>query len=366
MAKKKATKKVVRKAAVKKLVKKDKKEIVRKTAVRAVQSKKISVKTLVKHQPLKSTREGFGEALVELGKSNKNVVVLCGDLTESVKAEEFAQQHPERFFQCGVAEANMVGMAAGLALEGKIPFVTSFGSFVPNRCLDHIRQSVCYNQANAKVASTHCGLITGEDGATHQPLEDIAIMRALPGMTVLVPADFNEAKKATLAAARVHGPVYIRLARPGTEMITLERSEFKLGKLSVLREGKDLAIIGCGPILEQAMRAAKELEKRKIKVKVINCHTLKPIDAEGLVAVARETGAVLTVEDHQVYGGLGGAVAEVLGQSKVAVPLEILGIRNAFGESGKPWELLKKHGLDSLSIAAAAEKLLKRKGELLS
>lgn len=361
MAKKKVTKKVVRKAAVKKLIKK---EVVRKIAAKSVPMKRPVTKLLVKHQTLKSTRDGFGEALIELGKVNKNIVVLCADLTESVRATEFAKQYPERFFQCGVAEANMVGMAAGLALEGKIPFVTSFGSFVPNRCLDHIRQSVCYNQANVKFVSTHCGLITGEDGATHQPLEDIAIMRALPGMTVLVPADFNEAKKATLAAARVHGPVYIRLTRPGTEMITSERSEFKLGKLSVLGEGKDLTIIGCGPILEQVMLAAKELEKKKIKVKVVNCHTLKPIDAEGLAAAARETGAVLTVEDHQVYGGLGGAVAEVLGQ-RISVPLEILGVKNSFGESGKPLELLRKHGLDAISIAAAAEKLLKRKQGLL-
>lgn len=361
MVKKKVTKKAVRKEIVKKPIKK---ETVRKHLVKTASIKKSSPPQMIKHPILKSTREGFGEALVELGKINKNVVALCGDLTESVRATEFAKQHPERFFQCGVAEANMVGMAAGLALEGKIPFVTSFGSFVPNRCLDHIRQSVCYNQVNVKFASTHCGLITGEDGATHQPLEDIAIMRALPGMTILVPADFNEAKKAALAAARVHGPVYIRLTRPGTEMLTSERSEFKLGKLSVLKEGKDLAIISCGPILEQVMLAAKELEKKKIKVKVVNCHTLKPIDAEGLVMAACETGAVLTVEDHQVYGGLGGAVAEVLGQ-RVSVPLEILGVKNSFGESGKPLELLKKHGLDYISITAAAEKLLKRKQGLL-
>ncbi len=361
MAKKKAIKKAVRKVIVKKPIKK---ETTRKLVAKIVPIKKPLIKQVMKHPALKSTREGFGEAISDLGIANKNVVVLCADLTESVRVNDFAKHHPARFFQCGVAEANMVGMAAGLALEGKIPFVTSFGSFVPNRCLDHIRQSVCYNQTNVKFASTHCGLITGEDGATHQPLEDIAIMRALPGMTVLVPADFNEAKKATLAAARVHGPVYIRLTRPGTEMITSERSEFKLGKLSVLREGKDLAIIGCGPILEQVMLAAKELEKKKIKVKVVNCHTLKPIDVEGLVAMARETGAVLTVEDHQVYGGLGGAVAEVLRQ-RISVPLEILGVKNSFGESGKPLELLKKHGLDFISIAAAAEKLLKRKQGLL-
>ena len=361
MTKKKITKKVVKKAVVKKPAKK---ETLRKPTAKTISIKKPAVKLLTKHQILKSTREGFGEAILELGKANKNVVVLCADLTESVRASEFAKIYPERFFQCGVAEANMTGMAAGLALEGKIPFVTSFGSFVPNRCLDHIRQSVCYNQANVKFASTHCGMITGEDGATHQPLEDIAIMRALPGMTVLAPADFNEAKKATLAAARVHGPVYIRLTRPGTEAITSERNKFRLGKLSVLKEGKDLAIIGCGPILEQVLLAAKELEKKKIKVKIVNCHTLKPIDAEGLVAVAKETGAVLTVEDHQVYGGLGGAVAEVLGQ-RIFVPLDILGVKNSFGESGKPLELLKKHGLDSISIAAAAEKLLKRKQGLL-
>ncbi len=361
MAKKKVTKKAVRKRIVKKLIKK---ETVRKPAAKIVPIKRPMIKQLVKYPSSKSTREGFGEAISDLGIANKNVVVLCADLTESVRVNDFAKQHQARFFQCGVAEANMVGMAAGLALEGKIPFVTSFGSFVPNRCLDHIRQSVCYNQANVKFASTHCGLITGEDGATHQPLEDIAIMRALPGMTVIVPADFNEAKKATMAAVRVHGPVYIRLTRPGTEMITSERSEFKLGKLSVLREGKDLTIVGCGPILEQVMLAAKELEKKKIKVKVVNCHTLKPIDAEGLVVIARETGAVLTIEDHQVYGGLGGAVAEVLGQ-RIPVPLEILGVKNSFGESGKPLELLKKHGLDYISIAAAAEKLLKRKQGLL-
>lgn len=295
---------------------------------------------------MKSTRDGFGEAILELAKTNKNIVALTADLTESVRLDEFEKQFPKRFFQCGVAEANMVGLAAGLALEGKIPFASTFGAFLPNRCLDHIRQSVCYNNANVKLVATHCGLITGPDGATHQALEDIAIMRALPNTTVIVPGDFQEAKQAVLASAKINGPVYIRLTRPKTE--DFSKGKFQVGKGSILKSGKDLTIIGCSPVLYQALLAAQELQG-KIDVEVINLSTIKPIDRNLIIKTAKKTKKIITLEDHQINGGLGSAVAEVLSEH-YPVKIKRLGVNNSFGESGTPEELLRKHGLDAQSI----------------
>ncbi|MCK4589872.1 MAG: transketolase family protein [Nanoarchaeota archaeon] len=301
---------------------------------------------------MKSTRDGFGEAIVELAKKNKNIVALTADLTPSVRLAEFEKKFPKRFFQCGVAEANMVGMATGLALEGKIPFASTFGVFMPNRCLDHIRQSICYNNANVKLVATHCGLITGPDGATHQALEDIAIMRALPNTIVIVPCDFKEAKQAVKAAAQIKGPVYIRLTRPKSEIIS--KGKFQLGKGIVLKPGQDISIIGCGPILHEALLAA-DILKKKYSIEVINLHTIKPIDKNLIIKTAKKTKRIITLEDHQINGGLGSAVAEVLSEN---YPTKItrLGVNNSFGESGKPEELLRKHGLDHQAIIREVKK----------
>lgn len=290
---------------------------------------------------MKSTREGYGEAIVELAKKNKNIVALSADLTESVRLSEFEKKFPDRFFQCGVAEANMVGMAAGLALEGRIPFVSSFAVFVPNRCLDHIRQSVCYTNANVKIVSTHAGLITGPDGATHQALEDIAIMRVLPNIAVIVPCDYDQAKKAIAAVVKHKGPVYVRLTRPKTE--ELPKQPFRIGKANVLRKGKNIAIIACGPVVYEALEAGK-----KANATVINCHTIKPLDKATILKYAKKSKKIVTVEDHQIHGGLGGAVAELLGENH-PVKLKRIGA-DGFGESGSEEELKKKFGLTVSNI----------------
>ncbi|MBD3303977.1 transketolase family protein [Candidatus Woesearchaeota archaeon] len=290
---------------------------------------------------MKSTRDGYGEMIVELAKKNKSIVALSADLTPSVRLENFKKKFPERFFQCGVAEANMIGMAAGLALDGKIPFVSSFAVFVPNRCLDHIRQSVCYTDANVKIVSTHAGVITGPDGATHQALEDIAVMRALPNMKVVVPCDFDQAKKAVKAITKTKGPVYVRLTRPKTP--GLPKQSFKIGKANVLRKGKDVTIIACGPIVYEALEAGK-----KVNATVINCHTLDPIDKATIVKYAKKSKKIVTIEDHQIRGGLGGAIAELLGENH-PVKLKRIGA-DGFGESGSPEELKKKFGLTVSNI----------------
>lgn len=286
---------------------------------------------------LKSTREGFGEGIVEVGRENPNVVVLTADLKESMRVEEFEKVFPERFFECGVAEQNMMGVAAGMALAGKIPFVTSFAVFSPTRAMDQLRVSICYPKLNVKIIGGHAGLITGEDGASHQALEDIAMMRVLPYMTVVVPADYLEAKKAVRECLKINGPVYIRLTRPKTAVF--EDFDFKIGKANIIKEGKGVTVISCGPILSNVIKACEGID-----AEIINCHTIKPIDVETIVASAKKTGKVVTVEEHQIYGGLGGAVAEVLSQY-CPVPLKIIGINDTFGESGKPEELLEKYGL---------------------
>lgn len=285
---------------------------------------------------MKSTRDGYGEVIVELAKKNKNIVALSADLIPSVRLDAFEKKFPKRFFQCGVAEANMIGMAVGLALEGKIPFVSSFAVFVPNRCLDHIRQSVCYTKANVKIVSTHAGVITGPDGATHQALEDIAIMRALPDMMVIVPCDYDQTKKAIKAVTKIKAPVYVRLTRPKTP--ELPKQSFKIGKANVLRKGKNITIIACGPVLHEALEAGK-----KVNATVINCHTIKPLDKKTILQYAKKSKKVVTVEDHQIRGGLGGAIAEFLGETH-PVKLKRIGA-DGFGESGTPEQLKKKFGL---------------------
>jgi len=307
---------------------------------------------------LKNLRTALAEALLELGKKNKNVVALTADLGESSKSLEFGKKYPDRYFDVGVAEANMVGIAAGLALEGKIPFVTTYAVFCPGRSLDQVRQSVCYNQANVKICSSHAGLSVGPDGATHQALEDIAIMRTLPNMTVIVPCDYHETKKAVLAAAKIKGPVYIRYGRTDLPIITETSDKFEIGKASVLKNGNDATIIACGPMVYQALLAAQELEKKGIKVRVINLATIKPIDKNVIIKAAQETGKILTIEDHQVAGGMGSAVAEVLAQN-YPIKMKIMGMPDSFGQSGQPDELYNFYGLNSESIVKEIIKLIK-------
>ncbi len=306
------------------------------------------------------TRDGYGQALVELGEKNKDVVVLTADLAESTRAEEFGKKFPERFIECGVAEQNMMGIAAGLALSGKIPYVSSYAVFSPGRSWDQLRVSVCYTQANVKVAGAHTGISVGPDGATHQALEDIAITRVLPNLVVVVPCDVYEARKTTLAAAEHKGPFYFRFVREKTPVITTAETPFKVGEILTLRDGDDVSVVAAGPLLYQALLAAEQLATEGISARVINNHTIKPIDKLGLAKAAKETGAVVTVEEHQITGGLGGAVAEVLSES-YPVPIERVGMPDTFGESGAPGELLEKYGMSVGAINKAVKSAIKRK-----
>jgi len=295
-----------------------------------------------------STRDGFGEALVELGKENLNVVVLSADLSESTRVKDFAEKFPERFVECGVAEQNMMGIAVGLALSGKIPLATSYGVFSPGRNWGQLRVSVCYSRANVKIVSSHAGLLTGKDGATHQALEDIALTRTLPNLVVLSPADFWEAKQAIIAAVSYIGPVYLRLTRDKTAVFTREETGFKIGKAEVLRMGRDLTLIGTGPVVYEALMAARKLED-KARIEVINLSTIKPLDKMTILASAEKTGKVVTVEDHQVFGGMGSAVAELLAE-ELPVPVVKIGVPDVFGESGEGRELWEKYGLTAEGI----------------
>lgn len=309
------------------------------------------------------TRNGYGEGLLELGERNENVVVLTGDLVESTRAIDFAKKYPDRFFECGVAEQNMTGIAAGLAAAGKIPFISSYAVFSPGRAWDQVRVSVCYSNLNVKIAGAHTGVSVGPDGATHQALEDIAIMRVLPNMAVVVPCDAIETRKATIAAESNAGPVYFRFAREKTPVITTAETAFEIGKAEVFFEaGKDVAILACGPLVYQSLIAARELEAEGIKVTVVNNHTIKPMDKETITRVARECGAVVTVEEHQVMGGMGSAVAEVLVKN-YPVPVEMIGMQDSFGESGQPEELLEKYGMSVESIKEAVTNVMMRKAE---
>lgn len=307
------------------------------------------------------TRNGYGEGLVEAGEKNENVVVLCADLTESTRSAYFQEKFPERFVEMGVAEQNMASVAAGLAAAGKIPYISSYAMFSPGRNWEQLRTTVCYNEQNVKIGGAHTGVSVGHDGATHQALEDIALMRAIPNVTVLVPCDQHEARKATVAAAEIDGPVYIRFARAKTPVFTTGKTPFAVGKAYVYREGDDVALIACGPLLYEAVLAVKELEKDGINARVINNATVKPLDEKTLGAAAAECGAAVTVEEHQVMGGMGSAVAEFFARTR-PVPMEFVGVQTRFGESGSPDELLDAFGLRAEHIAEAAKKVIKRKG----
>ncbi|MFH1145707.1 MAG: transketolase family protein [bacterium] len=303
---------------------------------------------------MKPTRDGYGEGLVLAGDKDKNVVVLCCDLTESTRAESFAKKYPERFVECGVAEQNMAGVAAGLALSGKVSFINSYAVFSPGRNWDQLRISVCYSKANVKIAGCHAGISIGADGATHQALEDIVLMRVLPSMTVIVPCDALEARKATLAAAEMEGPCYIRLGREKTPVITTDDSPFQIGKAQVYREGSDVTVVACGAMVYESLVAAEQLSKEGIEVEIINCSTIKPLDVSTLYKSVMKTGRAVTVEEHQIIGGLGGAVAEAL-SVKGGFPMRMVGMKDSFGESGKPEELLTKYGMKAQDIIKAVK-----------
>lgn len=309
----------------------------------------------------KETRAGFGDGVYEIGKENDQVVVLTADLAGSMKIGSFIKDFPERFIQVGIAEANMIGIAAGMTIGGKIPYTTTFANFSTGRVYDQIRQSVAYSNKNVKICASHAGLTLGEDGATHQILEDIGLMKMLPGMTVIVPCDYNQTKAATKAIASYEGPVYLRFGRPKWANFTKEDgSDFIIGKAQQLSEGKDISIFACGHMVWKAIEAGKILEEKGISVEVINIHTIKPIDTEAIVQSIKKTKCAVTVEEHNIIGGLGDSIAQVAA-THFPIPIEYIGTKDTFGESGKPLELLKKYGLDTPFIVAAAEKVIGRK-----
>lgn len=308
----------------------------------------------------KDTRSGFGEGLAELGRTNPDVVALCADLTGSLKMDEFKKENPERFFQVGIAEANMMGMAAGMTIGGKIPFTGTFANFSTGRVYDQIRQSIAYSQKNVKIAASHAGLTLGEDGATHQILEDIGMMRMLPNMTVIVPADFNQTKQATIASAAHNGPVYLRFGRPVMPVFVKPDAEFVIGKADVLTEGTDVTIIACGHMVWKSIQALKTLTEKGISVELINMHTIKPLDVDAILKSVAKTRCVVTAEEHMRNGGLGDAVAQVLAQHD-PLPQEFVAVNDKFGESGTPMELMTKYGIDTADVIAAVEKVLARK-----
>jgi len=313
--------------------------------------------TDIKQVPI---RNGYGEGLMLLGKENPDVIVLCCDLTESTRSQEFANTYPERFVEVGVAEQNLAGLGAGMAHEGKIPFITSYATFSPGRNWDQIRVSICYSGNNVKIIGSHAGISVGPDGATHQAMEDIAITRVLPRMTVLVPCDAIEARKVTLASAKMNGPVYIRLAREKTPQFTTDDTPFEIGKAFVFREGKDCTIAAAGPQVYYALQAAEQLAKENIACEVINLVSVKPLDEATLIASVKKTGCIVTAEEHQITGGVGSAVAESLSRN-YPVPQEFVGMPDHFGESGEQSELIAKWGMDSKAIVAAVKKVVKRK-----
>jgi transketolase len=309
----------------------------------------------------KETRAGFGEGIHELAKQNSEVVVLTADLAGSFKLGPFIKEFPDRFIEVGIAEANMIGIAAGLTIGGKIPYTTTFANFSTGRVYDQIRQSVAYSDKNVKICASHAGLTLGEDGATHQILEDIGLMKMLPGMTVVVPCDFNQTKAATKAIADYQGPVYLRFGRPKWPNFTKEDgSDFVIGKAQKLSDGKDISIFACGHLVWKAIEAGKLLEAEGISVEVINLHTIKPLDVDAIVASISKTGCAVTAEEHNVIGGMGDAVAQVAAKH-CPVPIEYIGTQDTFGESGTPNQLLAKYGLDTPNIVSAAKKVLGRK-----
>ncbi len=306
------------------------------------------------------TRNGYGEGVVEAGRADENIVVLCCDLTESTRNADFKKAFPNRFIEVGIAEQNMAGIGAGLAFSGKVPFISSYATFNPGRNWDQIRVSICYSMANVKIMGAHSGISVGPDGATHQAMEDIAITRCLPNLYVIVPCDFWETKKAAIEIAKIKDPVYMRFGREKVPVVTTEKTPFEIGRADTYREGSDVAVIACGSLLYEALIAAEKLSKEGIDLRVINCHTIKPIDEKAIIKAAEETGAIVTAEEHQVHGGMGSAVAEVVAKHS-PVPIEYVAMMDRFGESGDPNELMHYFGLDSKGIISAVKKVLKRK-----
>lgn len=308
----------------------------------------------------KDTRSGFGAGLLEAGRECGDVVAMCADLTGSLKMDAFRKEFPDRFFQAGIAEANMISVGSGLATAGKIPFVGSFAEFVTGRVYDQVRQSVAYTGANVKIAASHAGITLGEDGATHQVMEDLGLMKMLPGMVVINPCDYNQTKAATIAAARYEGPVYLRFGRPSVPVFTPADQKFEIGKAVKMIEGSDVVIFATGHLVWKAVEACEALEERGVSVELVNIHTIKPLDEEAVLASARKCGCVVTAEEHLMNGGLGDSIAQLLARH-CPMPQEYVAVNDKFGESGKPDELMKKFGLDSVDIVAAAERAMKRK-----
>jgi len=305
----------------------------------------------------KDTRSGFGDGLTELGRTNPNVVALCADLIGSLKMDQFIKENPERFFQIGIAEANMMGIAAGLTIGGKIPFTGTFAEFSTARVYDQIRQSIAYSDKNVKIAASHAGLTLGEDGATHQTLEDIGLMKMLPDMVVINPCDYNQTKAATIAVAEYEGPVYLRFGRPAVPVFTPADQKFEIGKGILMNEGTDVTIVATGHLVWESLVAAAELEKEGISCEVINIHTIKPLDEEIIINSVKKTGKIVTAEEHNILGGLGESVARVLAQ-KCPTPQAFVAVNDTFGESGTPTELMKKYGIDSTAVIEKVKSLL--------
>ncbi|GAB2778303.1 transketolase family protein [Salinimicrobium soli] len=308
----------------------------------------------------KDTRSGFGDGLTQLGKTNPNVVALCADLTGSLKMGDFQKNHPERFFQIGIAEANMMGIAAGMTIGGKIPFTGTFANFSTGRVYDQIRQSIAYSGKNVKICASHAGLTLGEDGATHQILEDLGMMKMLPGMTVINTCDYNQTKAATIAIAEHVGPVYLRFGRPKVPNFTPEDQVFEIGKANILNPGNDVTIVATGHLVWEALQAAEQLEEKGIKAEVIDIHTIKPLDEEAILKSVRKTKCIVTAEEHNFLGGLGESVARTLAQH-YPTPQEFVATMDTFGESGTPEQLMEKYGLNAEAIVKASEKVFKRK-----
>jgi len=306
------------------------------------------------------TRSGYGDGMMELGKINPKVVALCADLTGSLKLDAFAANHPERFFQTGISEANMIGMAAGLTIGGYIPFTSTFANFSTGRVYDQIRQSVAYSQKNVKICASHAGLTLGEDGATHQILEDIGLMKMLPGMTVINPCDYNQTKAATIAIASFDGPVYLRFGRPKVPNFIPEETPFIIGKALMLKPGSDVSIFATGHLVWKAVEAIEILAGLGINAELINIHTIKPLDEEAVLASVAKTGCVVTAEEHQMHGGLGDSIAQLLGRKLVA-PIEMVAVKDVFGQSGKPEELMVEYGLDTPDIVNTVRRVVARK-----
>lgn len=311
-------------------------------------------------QNQKDTRSGFGEGLLELGRNNPDVIALCADLTGSLKMDAFAAEFPERFLQIGIAEANMIGIAAGLTIGGKIPFTGTFANFSTGRVYDQIRQAVAYSNKNVKICASHAGVTLGEDGATHQILEDIGLMKMLPNLTVINPCDFNQTKAATIAIAKYEGPVYLRFGRPKVPNFTAIDQEFEIGKALMLNEGTDVSIFATGHLVWKAIEAGQILAEKGISVEIINIHTIKPLDINAVIKSVSKTKCVVTAEEHQLNGGLGDSIAQLLGR-ELPSPIEMVGVNDQFGQSGTPEELLKVYGLDTANIVEAVEKVIKRK-----